>query len=87
MERSIGVAKRWWHCLRRLRVSPQKACQIVVVCLMLHNRARLLALPAPDLNDDDSDDSDSEDERSRWMKPHPVSEHARLLAKLSETEL
>ena len=72
VERSIGVAKRRWHCLRRLRVSPQEACQITVVCLRLHNCARLLALPAPDLNDDDSDDSDDDAEsmtRSRWMKP------------------
>ena len=62
VERSIGVAKRRWHCLRRLRVSPQEACQITVLCLRLHNCARLLALPAPDLNDDDSDDSDDDAE-------------------------
>ena len=31
VERSIGVVKRRWHCLRRLRVSPRKACQIIVV--------------------------------------------------------
>ena len=44
VERCIGVAKRRWHCLRRLRVNPQKACKIIIVCLMLHNRARTLRL-------------------------------------------
>ena len=32
VERSTGVVKRWWHCLHRLRVSPQKA--VVVYSLM-----------------------------------------------------
>ena len=66
-------------------MSPQEACQIIVVCLMLHNRARLLALPAPDLDDDDSDDSD--DDAESVDEAHPVSEHTRLLAKFTETEL
>ena len=78
VERSIGVAKRRWHCLRRLRISPQRACQIIVVCLMLHNRARLLALPAPDLNDD-SDDSDSDDD-AESVDEAPPSERARTAA-------
>ena len=40
VERSIGVTKRWWHCLRRLRASPQKACQIIVV-------EKMVALSSP----------------------------------------
>ena len=65
VERSIGIAKRRWHCLRRLRVEPTKACRITTVCLMLHNRARFLNLEDPDSDsasdDSDSDDSDSDD--------------------------
>ena len=64
VERSIGVAKRRWHCLRRLRLSPTKACQVITVCLMLHNRARKLALPDVESDSDDSDtdpqDSDTD---------------------------
>ena len=60
VERSIGIAKRRWHCLRRLRVEPTKACRITTVCLMLHNRARFLNLEDPD-SDSASDDSDSDD--------------------------
>ena len=61
VERSIGVAKRRWHCLRRLRVAPVKACEIITVCLMLHNRARLYALPDAESDDEDDDVDDSND--------------------------
>ena len=59
VERSIGVAKRRWHCMRRLRVAPVKACEIITVCLMLHNRARLYALPDAESDDEDDDVDDS----------------------------
>jgi len=40
VERCIGVLKRRWHCFHtELRVSPQRACQIVCACVILHNRA------------------------------------------------
>lgn len=44
----LGCLKRRWHCLRRLRMAPNKACNIFVVCAILHNRARFLRLPDPD---------------------------------------
>eukprot|EP00745_Piridium_sociabile_P006830 TRINITY_DN14383_c0_g1_i11.p1 TRINITY_DN14383_c0_g1~~TRINITY_DN14383_c0_g1_i11.p1 ORF type:complete len:164 (+),score=35.17 TRINITY_DN14383_c0_g1_i11:925-1416(+) len=73
IERCIGVAKQRWQCLRiGLRVAPEKACKIIAVCLMLHNRARLLNIPeVPDVPDDQDvpdNDPDSDDglaERAR----------------------
>lgn len=62
IERCIGVAKQRWQCLRvGLRVKPVKACKIIAVCLMLHNRARLLNIP--DVADvaDDQDVADEHD--------------------------
>ncbi|XP_025106067.1 putative nuclease HARBI1 [Pomacea canaliculata] len=62
VERSIGVAKRRWHCLRTgLRVSPERASEIIVVCFILHNRARFLALPDPDDEEDDTDDNGADE--------------------------
>lgn len=61
VERSIGVAKNRWHCLRGgLRLQPAKACRVILVCLMLHNRARRLNIPEA-LPDSDSDSSSSSD--------------------------
>eukprot|EP00745_Piridium_sociabile_P033264 TRINITY_DN57006_c0_g1_i5.p1 TRINITY_DN57006_c0_g1~~TRINITY_DN57006_c0_g1_i5.p1 ORF type:complete len:132 (+),score=25.13 TRINITY_DN57006_c0_g1_i5:461-856(+) len=63
VERSIGVAKNRWNCLRcGLRLEPAKACRVIMVCLMLHNRARRLNIPqAPsDSSDSDSDSSSSD---------------------------
>lgn len=50
IERCIRVAKRRWHCLRcGLRLEPPRACQVITVCLWLHN----LGLDPPDSDDDD----------------------------------
>ena len=63
VERSIGVAKQRFHCLRcGLRLQPPKACKVIIVCMMLHNHARRLNLPAP--ADDSSDSSSSSDDES-----------------------
>ena len=51
VERSIGVVKRRWHCLRWLRVAPVKTCQMITFCFMRHNRARLYALPDAESDD------------------------------------
>ena len=61
VERAIGCAKRRWHCLRGLRVQPEKAADITIVCLMLHNRARSLRLPEEDFFED-MDDIDNQDD-------------------------
>ena len=64
VERAIVVLKRRWHSLRRLRLAPAKACQVITVCIMLHNRARLLKLEVPSDSESDNDpvsESSSED--------------------------
>ncbi|KAK7492131.1 hypothetical protein BaRGS_00016605 [Batillaria attramentaria] len=47
VERAIGILKRPWHCLRRLRLQPAKACRVFVVCALLHNKATMLNLYPP----------------------------------------
>ena len=38
IEQTFGLLKRRFACLNgRLRVTPAKACHIIVVCAMLHN--------------------------------------------------
>src|SRR6218665_223635 len=40
IEQCIGVLKRRWHCLHtELRVTPQRACEIICACVVLHNHA------------------------------------------------
>ena len=79
VERSIGIVKRRWHCLKGLRVNPNKACIIITVCMMLNNRARLLNLPDPDSDEEDEgddagDDSDGNDD----AVIQPATERARV---------
>lgn len=63
VERSIGVLKKRWHSLRRLRLEPAKACQVISVCVMLHNQAPALKLDVPsDSESDSSCDSSSDSE-------------------------
>ena len=72
VEGSIGVAKQRWRCLRNgLRLAPRKAWRVIMVCCMLHNRARLQSLPDPPpppppedarLNNNEEDDDDDDDE-------------------------
>lgn len=60
VERSIGVAKQRWRCLRvGIVFEPEKVIKIILVCLMLANRARALGLPPPPPRDPtDSDDEE-----------------------------
>lgn len=74
VERAIGVLKRRWHCLRRLRLQPVKASRVIMVCVMLHNHARRLRLDVESDSDSDSDsdfqlsddsESDTDEEQQR----------------------
>lgn len=58
VERAIGVLKRRWHCLRRLCLQPAKACKVIVVCVLLHNKACMLNLDPPFDSEDDDKVSD-----------------------------
>ncbi|CAJ1066464.1 putative nuclease HARBI1 [Xyrichtys novacula] len=86
VERSIGVLKRRWHGLRRLRLAPHKACKVIVVCIMLNNRARRLNLDVPSDSDssdssssEDDSDSDNEAEQQRPVQ-RQMTERARVAA-------
>ena len=61
VKRCISLAKRRWRCLHSLRVAPRKACQIITVCMMLHNWAMHLDLPDPDSESESAADGDSDD--------------------------
>ncbi|KAK3550107.1 hypothetical protein QTP86_020666 [Hemibagrus guttatus] len=38
-EMTIGLLKARFQCLRHLRVTPERACDIIVACIVLHNIA------------------------------------------------
>lgn len=57
VERSTGVAKQRWRCLCcGLRLPPQKACRVILVCCKLHNRSNLKLPPSPDDSDADREE-------------------------------
>lgn len=41
VEMTIGMLKARFQCLRRLRVSPERACDIIMACVVLHNIATI----------------------------------------------
>ena len=48
VERGIGELKRRFHVLRgEVRLSPQKTCQAVVACTVLHNICKDRQIPNP----------------------------------------
>ena len=65
VQRSIGMAKQRWHCLLcGLCLQPQKACEVILVCFMLHNCVRHLKLPPPPHDSDNWEDDDAGDEEN-----------------------
>ena len=44
---TFGVIKSRFNCLRGLRVSPERACETVVACVVLHNIAVIRKERAP----------------------------------------
>uniref|UniRef100_A0AAX7SDN9 DDE Tnp4 domain-containing protein n=1 Tax=Astatotilapia calliptera TaxID=8154 RepID=A0AAX7SDN9_ASTCA len=41
IEMTIGMLKARFQCLQRLRVTPERACDIIVACVILHNIATI----------------------------------------------
>ncbi|XP_062849564.1 putative nuclease HARBI1 [Trichomycterus rosablanca] len=41
VEMTIGILKARFQCLRGLRVTPERACDIIVACVVLHNIATI----------------------------------------------
>nr|XP_034332395.1 putative nuclease HARBI1 [Crassostrea gigas] len=61
VERGIGQLKRRFHVLHgEIRLSPDKTCQAIVACCILHNICKDRQIPCP-LDDGDLDDSQQDD--------------------------
>lgn len=56
VEMTIGILKARFQCLRRLRVTPDRACDIIVACVVLHNIATIRGEQHPALQIDPVDD-------------------------------
>ena len=73
IERVFGRWKNRFRCLSRsaggLRLSPLKACQVIVVTAMLHNIAIRAGLPDPE-DDVEEDDDDDEDPPLQHLDPY-----------------
>ncbi|XP_061584557.1 putative nuclease HARBI1 [Cololabis saira] len=59
VERTIGLLKARFQCLRHLRVTPERACDIIVACVVLHNIATIRGEQHPALQIEAPDDDDS----------------------------
>ncbi|KAK0141461.1 putative nuclease HARBI1 [Merluccius polli] len=67
VEMTLGILKSRFQCLQKLRVTPERACDIIVACVVLHNIAIIRGeqhpavqiidpaddhpIPAPDVQD------------------------------------
>lgn len=53
---AIDMFRVWFYCLHRLRVTPERACDIFVACVVCHKIAPIRAeQPAIQMNDPDED--------------------------------
>ncbi|XP_062286964.1 putative nuclease HARBI1 [Scomber scombrus] len=55
VEMTIGMLKARFQCLRRLRVTPERACDIIVACVVLHNIATIREEQCPTRSPNDPD--------------------------------
>ncbi|KAI5627715.1 putative nuclease HARBI1, partial [Silurus asotus] len=53
VEMTIGILKSRFQCLRGLRVSPERACDIIVDCVVLHNIATIRGESPPPCIEED----------------------------------
>ncbi|KAK0152850.1 putative nuclease HARBI1 [Merluccius polli] len=67
VEMTLGILKSQFQCLQKLRVTPERACDMIVACVVLHNIAIIRGeqhpavqiidpaddhpIPAPDVQD------------------------------------
>ncbi|KAM7423433.1 hypothetical protein PAMA_011138 [Pampus argenteus] len=56
VEITIGLLKARFQCLRHLRVTPERACDIIVAVVVLHNIATIRGEQHPALQIDDPDE-------------------------------
>ncbi|KAK0131222.1 putative nuclease HARBI1 [Merluccius polli] len=69
VEMTLGILKSWFQCLQKLRVTPERACDIIVACVVLHNIAIIrgeqhLAIQINDPADDHPIPADVQDGRA-----------------------
>ncbi|XP_036408036.1 putative nuclease HARBI1 [Megalops cyprinoides] len=55
VEMTIGVLKARFQCLRKLRVTPERACDIIVACVVLHNIATIRGEQHPAIQTENDD--------------------------------
>ena len=58
VEMTKGLLKARFQCLRHLRVTPERACDIIVAYVVLHNIATIRGEQHPALQIEDPDDDD-----------------------------
>ncbi|XP_041961798.1 putative nuclease HARBI1 [Alosa sapidissima] len=51
IENTFGILKERFQCLRGLRVCPERACDVIVACAILHNIATLRNELVPDIEE------------------------------------
>ena len=56
VEMTIGILKSRFQCLHKLRVTPKRACDIIVACVVLHNIATIRGEQHPALQMNDPED-------------------------------
>ncbi|XP_062398163.1 uncharacterized protein LOC134088254 isoform X1 [Sardina pilchardus] len=62
VERGIGQLKRRFHVLHsEIRLSPEKASQVITVCALLHNLCQQRNIPQPGDGDEFEEDNDDND--------------------------
>jgi len=71
VEMTIGLLKARFQCLHHLRVTPERACDIIVACVVLHNIAIIRgeqhpALQLQDPEEDPINPADFQDGRVVW---------------------
>ena len=50
IERTLGILKQRWYCLKSvLRFTPDKCCKVIVACVVLHNFATLRGEDIPEV--------------------------------------
>ena len=57
VETTTGILQARFQCLCRLRVTPERASDIIAVCVILHNIATIRGEQCPALSPDDPDDN------------------------------
>ena len=56
IEMTIGILKARFQCLRELGVTPERACHIIVACVVLHNIAIIRGEQHPAVQISDAED-------------------------------